>query len=156
MTILSVVYASAPAAEVIIPTLDISSPGQTIRTCAGYNDVTTGDAGTFTASGLDVSLPKRDASGQQNLNFAIENVTGQAQRFIDDALSNGHEITAIFREYLASGLSEPAGPALSMIVTGASMQGSTMQVTASYQDIIGQAWPRERYNATDHPGLRYI
>jgi hypothetical protein len=40
----------------------------------------------------------RDASGQQNLVFAIENVTGQAQAFIDDALTAGDQITATYRD----------------------------------------------------------
>lgn len=268
MTILSTVYASAPAAEVLIPTLEIRHPGQSVLTCVGYEDfsfVTRGlnlvsgwvngwmasgstdeqlsgtstDARTtqwfsvdpdaqyvvdvlsggmdssrtqwrlsdgtiiydysaalnsgpgkitsppqatecriyyasafgvvggdisvrkeqldeFAASGLDVSLPKRDASGQQNLNFAIENVTGQAQQFIDDALEAGQQIDAIYREYLASDPAEPAAPPLEMVVVGAKMQGSTLHVTASYQDIIGQAWPRVRYSAEFAPGLRYI
>lgn len=161
MTILSQVYASAPAAEVLIPTLDISHPAiSAIRVCAGFEDQTvtleTGQEATFVASGLDVSLPARNASGQQNLTFAIENVTGEAQRLVDDALDGGHTIRAVYREYLASDLSAPAAEPLRMVVVGAKMQGSTLQVTASYQDIIGRAWPRDRYNATDHPGLRYL
>lgn len=155
MTILSTVYASAPAAEVLIPTLDVHFPGRSIKTCAGYENIST-DNGVFIASGLDVSLPKRDASGQQNLTFAIENVTGEAQRLVDDALDGGHTLRAVYREYLASDLSAPAAEPLRMVVVGAKMQGSTLQVTASYQDIIGRAWPRERYNSTDHPGLRYL
>lgn len=266
MTILSTVYASAPSAEVMIPTLMITARigGRAIRTCAGYEDLRLGTRGdnlvdgwergffgldsidepllspnsrtrttlwfavepetdyavtplsgemdrlrvqwrdaagvityqayspnpgtitspadaaeariyyasagvhqgllsvskaqydTYTASGLDVSLPKRDASGQQNLNFAIENVTGQAQDFVDRALTAGVKIEVICRNYLASDLSMPAEPPLRMVVVGASMKGASLQVTASYQDIIGRAWPRERYNATDHPGLRYL
>lgn len=266
MTLLSTVYASAPAAEVIIPTLMITAniEGRAIRTCAGYEDLSLGTGGkervdgwengfidtdsiapdligkstetrttrwfnvnssrsynvmpltggmdrlrvqwktaagvithekyrgrpgtinspsdaveariyyassevkagqlsvrqqdfdTYTASGLDVSLPERNASGQQNLTFAIENVTGIAQDFIDRALTKGVRIDVIYREYLASDLTQPASPPLRMVAVGAKMEGASLQVTASYQDPIGQAWPRERYNAADHPGLRYI
>ncbi|HSH47600.1 MAG TPA: DUF1833 family protein, partial [Halomonas sp.] len=111
---------------------------------------------TFIASGLDVSLPARDDSGQQNLAFAIENVTGQAQDAIDRALEAGGQIEVIYRSYLASDLSEPTEPPLRMVLVGAEFQGSTVQVTASYMDIINQSWPRVRYNTTDHPGLAYI
>jgi len=161
MTILSVVYASAPTAEVLIPTLEIKHPAiSTIRTCAGFENHTvtleTSEVVTFEASGLDVSLPERSDRGQQNLVFAIENVTGQAQDAIDRALDAGGQIEVIYRSYLASDLSEPAEPPLKMVLVGAEFQGSTVQVTASYMDIINTAWPRARYNTTDHPGLAYI
>jgi hypothetical protein len=163
MTLLSTLYASAPAAEVLIPTLEISHPSfaEPIRTCAGFEDhtVTLEDSttqATFVASGLDVSLPARNASGQQNLTFAIENVTGIAQDAIDRALEAGGEIRVIYRSYLASDLSEPAEPPLKMVLVGARFEGASLQVTASYMDIINQAWPRDRYTVDFAPGLKYI
>lgn len=155
------VYASAPSDEVIIPTLEIRHPAiDTIRTCAGFENqaVTLEDDSqvTFLASGLDVSLPARNASGQQNLTFAIENVTGIAQNAIDEAMQAGGDIRVIYRTYLASDLSAPAEPPLNMSLIGAEFEGSSVQVTASYQDIISQAWPRERYSTDWAPGLRYI
>lgn len=162
MTILSVVYASAPVDEVSIPCLEIDSPAfsEPILTCAGFEDHTvtleTDEEVTFIASGLDVSLPERDTSGQQNLNFAIENVTGIAQQAIEDALEAGEPVSIIFRHYLASDLSAPAEPPLRMTLVGAEFEGSTVQVTASYMDIINHAWPRERYTVDFAPGLKYI
>lgn len=163
MTLLATVYASAPAAEVMIPTLDISHPAfpdGAIRTCAGFEDITatleTGDTVTFTASGLDVSLPSKTDSGQQNLAFAIENVTGIAQNAIDTALEAGGEIRVTYRAYLASDLSAPAEPPLKMVLVGAEFQGSQLQVTASYMDIINRAWPADRYTATFASGLKYL
>lgn len=161
MTILSVVYASAPTSEVLIPTLEIKHPAiSTIRTCAGFENHTvtleTGEEVTFEASGLDVSLPERNDRGQQNLIFAIENVTGIAQRAIDDAMAEGGDILVIYRSFLSSDLSTPAEPPLRMVLVGADFEGSTVNVTASYMDLINQAWPRERYTADFAPGLRYI
>lgn len=163
MTLLSTLYASAPAAEVLIPTLEISHPsfpGGAIRTCAGFEDHTVtledGSVVTFTASGLDVSLPARNGSGQQNLAFAIENVTGIAQDAIDRAMEAGGQIEVIYRSYVASDLSEPAEPPLRMVLVGAEFRGANVQVTASYMDIINQAWPKDRYTATFAPGLKHI
>lgn len=161
MTILSVVYASAPAAEVLIPTLEIKHPAiSTIRTCAGFEDhaltLEGGEDALFRGSGLDVSLPARNASGQQDLAFAIENVTGIAQDAIDRAMQSGGEIRVIYREYLASDTAAPAAPPLRMVLTDARFKGSMVQVTASYMDIINRAWPRERYTAEFAPGLRYL
>ena len=161
MTILETVYASAPASEVLIPTLEIKHPAiSTIRTCAGFENHTvtleTSEEVTFEASGLDVSLPERSDRGQQNLVFAIENVTGIAQRAIDDAMAEGGDILVIYRTFLSSDLSTPAEPPLRMVLVGADFEGSTVNVTASYMDLINQAWPRERYTADFAPGLRYI
>lgn len=158
--LLEIVYASG-GDDVIIPTLEIKhSAFEIIRTCAGFEHQTvtleTGETVTFTASGLDVSLPARNASGQQNLNFAIENVTGKAQRAIDDALAAGGRIDVIYRTYLESDLSTPAEPPLKMVLVGAEFEGASVQVTASYQDLIGYAWPRERYSVSFAPGLKYI
>lgn len=158
--LLEIVYASG-GDDVIIPTLEIKhSAFSPIRTCAGYEDQTvtleTGETVTFTASGLDVSLPDRNASGQQNLNFAIENVTGVAQRAIDDALTQGGQIEVVYRTFLLSDLSTPAEPPLRMVLVSAEFEGATVQVTASYQDLIGYAWPRDRYTVQFAPGLKYL
>lgn len=159
MTILSTVYASAPAAEVIIPTLEIRTPTP-IYTCAGFEDqeVTLEDGTdvTFTASGLDVSLPARNDTGQQTLTFAIENVTGIAQREIELAIENGSRIPVIYRPYLSSDLSAPAEAPIKLNLSGADFRGSTVQVTCSYQDPINTAWPRLRYTADFAPGLVYF
>jgi hypothetical protein len=158
--LLEIVYASG-GDDVIIPTLEIKHAAfEPIRTCAGFDDQTvtleTGEEVTFIASGLDVSLPARNASGQQNLNFAIENVTGIAQRAIDDAMAAGGQIQIIYRTFLESDLSTPAEPPLRMVLVGAEFEGSAVQVTASYFDLINYAWPRDRYSTDFSPGLRYI
>lgn len=160
---LEIVYASAPADEVPILTLEILHPafaGGAIRTCNGFEDqactLETGDTMTFEASGLDVSLPKRNATGRQELNFAIENVSGRAERAIRDALEAGGQIDVIYRTFLASDLSAPAEPPLKMALVSPSFEGATTQVTASYMDMINYAWPRERYTISFAPGLKYI
>lgn len=158
--LLEIVYASG-GDDVVIPTLEIKHAAfETMRTCAGFEDQTvtleTGETVTFEASGLDVSLPKRDASGQQNLTFAIENVTGIAQRAIDDAMAAGGQIQVIYRTFLESDLSTPSEPPLKMVLIGADFEGSAVQVMASHQDLINYAWPRQRYTAEYAPGLKYI
>lgn len=160
---LEIVYASAPADEVPILTLEIKHPtfeGGAIRTCNGFEDhictLETGETVTFEASGLDVSLPARNASGRQNLTFAIENVTGRAERAIRDAQEAGGQIEVIFRTFLASDKSTPAEPPLKMVAVSPVFQGSALQVTASYADVIDYAWPRDRYTTSFSPGLKYI
>jgi len=157
MTILATVYASAPDSEVLIPTIELDSAGwgAPIRICVGFEDKTT-DAGVFTAAGLDVALPARDTRGTQSLIFAIDNVTGEAQRLIDQALESGAEIVLRYRLYLDSDLSAPAEQPKVFSVTEATFTPTgTVQITASYKDLIGRAWPRLRYTADFAPGLKY-
>lgn len=162
MSILDTVYASAPDDVVLIPTIEITAPSfaEPIRNCTGFEDIEVGlDGGgmaTFIASGLDVALPTKDESGQQNLVFAIENVTGEAQAVIDTALENGEVIELIYRLYLSDDLSQPAETPRRMVIIDASFSASQVQVTASYNDIINRAWPRRRYTPDFAPGLRYV
>lgn len=161
MSILDIVYASAPTSEILIPTLEISHPSfETIRVCGGFEDVTAtteaSETVTFTATGIDVSLPARDDSGQQTLVFAIDNVMGEVQSAIDSAMDAGGEITLIFRQYLASDLTGPADTPLTMTISGGVLEGATAQIQASYFDLLNTAWPRDRYTAEFAPGLRYL
>lgn len=161
MSILDVVYASAPTDVVIISTVELDAPSfvQPIRNCTGFEDQTvtleTSEVVMFTAAGIDVALPARDESGKQDLVFAIENVTGEAQAAIDHALESGEVITMTYRKYLSVDLSAPAEAPARMTVINVNMNASTAQVRCSYNDIIGRAWPRRRYTPEFSPGLRY-
>lgn len=161
MTIVARVYASAPADQVLIPTLEIAHPSiETIRICAGFDDqtVTLEDNSVviFEAAGIEVALPKRDTSGQQQLTFALDGVSGIAQARIDDALEAGGPVTITYRTYLASDLSAPAEPALVMTLVSGMFQGGVVQLQAAYHDLLNYGWPRERYTAEFAPGIRYL
>ena len=163
MSILDIVYSSAPAAEVLIPTLEITHPTafDPIRICAGFDDITAGteESGTdvtFYAAGIDISLPDMDTSGQQVLNFAIDNVTGVAQSAIDAAIAAGGEVTVTYRAYLLSDLSAPCDVPLVLTMVGGSIKGSVVQIQAAYFDLLNTAWPRDRYTLLFSPGLAYL
>lgn len=163
MSILDIVYSSAPAAEVLVPTLEITHPTafDPIRICAGFSDIVasteeSGEEVTFYAAGIDISLPDMDTSGQQVLNFAIGNVTGIAQASIDAAITAGGEVTVTYRPYLLSDLSGPADVPMVMTMVGGSITGSVVQIQAAYFDLLNTAWPRDRYNLIFSPGLAYL
>ena len=161
MTILATIYASAPAGEVLIPTIEIRHASvPSVYICAGFENTTAttedDDVVVFIATGMDVSLPAKDDSGNQVLSFAIENITGEAQRYVEAALTAGGDIQLIYREYLASDLSAPASRPLVMTVVGGSFEGGTFQCQASYYDMLNTAWPRRRYTADFAPGIKYM
>lgn len=159
MTILSVVYASAPAGETIIPAIVIQIPDHDpIRICADYVDHMLGEDGEyllFEGGSLSVSLPARNASGQQTLVFGVGNVNNVAQRYVDEALELGVPVSLTFLEYLESDKSEPAKRPYRMTVSGGRFEGVEAQFEASYHDLLNYAWPREAYNAENAPGLKY-
>lgn len=161
MTLLAQYYASAPTKHVQVNTLDIySSAFPPIRICDQYEDIAatveTGAAFTFEASAFAFSLPRKDDSATQTLNFAIQNVTGRAQRNITQAINDGADINVIYRTYLYPDLSAPAEPPIRLTVIGAEFENTTAQFQAAHMDIISYAWPRDRYNIEDHRGLKYI
>lgn len=160
MTILNQIYASG--GDVIIPTLELTCPAwdEPLLLCGGFEDqvCTTEDDRTltFVASGIDVALPKRDNRGAQNLVFAIDNVTGEAQRRVDQALIAEERVTIIFRQFLASDKSTPAETPYVFTVLSGRMVGSQVQITSGFFNAIGTAWPRKLYTTNFAPGIKYL
>lgn len=159
MTILNQVYASG--GDVIISTLELTCPAwdAPVLICQGYEDqiCITEDSRTLTflASAVDIALPKKGNSAGQTLTFAIDNITGEAQQKIDQALEAESRMTATYRMYLESDKLAPAEPPYRMTILGGSMQGSGIQIQCGFFDLINTKWPRELYTTKFAPGLRY-
>jgi len=111
---------------------------------------------TYIATAFDPSLPKRDNSGAQTLGIAIDNVSGEAQRRIDQANEVAAPILMTLRTYLESDPSAPAEPPLYLDALAAEIEGPTVQFTAGYFNLIDTAWPRFRYTQKFSPGVKYI
>lgn len=161
MTALESLYASGGKA-VIIPTLELfcipwAAP---IYICQGFEDITAttegGVTAKFTASGFAAALPKRDNSGNQTLTFAIDNVTGDAQKLIDQALEARASIGLVFRIFISSDLTTPAERPYRMKILSGFMHGPSVQLNAGYFDLINLGWPRRKYTLAFAPCLRYI
>jgi len=161
MTVIEQFYASG-GSDVKIATLELSCPAweKPVYLCKAYEDLMaateTGEVVTYQACGMDVALPKRDNSGNQTLNFAIDNVTGESQQLIDEALDTRQVISLVFRVYLSSDLSAPAEKPYRMKVKGGYIQGVTSQLSSGYYDLLNLAWPRRKYTLDFAPGLRYV
>lgn len=160
MTVLEQVYASG--GDVIISTLELTCPAwaSSILLCNGFEDqhciTEDGRALTFQASGMAVALPKRGNSGNQTLTFAIDNVTGEAQALIDEALEAEQRVTMTYRSYLASDLTTPAEPPYRMSVLGGEIKSTAVQIQAGFYDLINSGWPRDLYTTEFAPGLKYL
>lgn len=154
------VYASA-GDDMIIDTIQLSclSWDESLYLVQSYDDIFAGVDGAyikFTAVPISISQPKRNNKGSQSINFAVDNVTGQAQRLIDKAVAASEEIILTFRRYLQSDLSEPAERPFVATVLGGSCAGSTVQIEAGFQDILNFEWPRDLYTSEFAPQIKYL
>ena len=160
MSILETVYASG--GDIIINTIELSCDAwaYSIFICGGFENQTCIDENgreiTFTAAGISVALPKKNNTGAQSLTFAIDNITGEAQQLIDEALEAEERVILTFRAFLASDKSVPADTPYRMTVLSGDMQGTVVQVQAGFFDLLNTAWPRDKYTAAFAPGLKYL
>jgi len=160
-TLIERVYASA-GSEVIIDTIELACPAwaESLYIVKGFEDMTLGLDGvvykTFMAAPISIALPKKSNQGNQTLNFAIDNVTGQAQRLIDTAMEAGARITLTFRRYLNTDLTTPSENPFYAVVLGGNVTGATVQIEAGFIDCLNYSWPRELYTSTFAPALKYL
>ena len=123
MKSLLVTYASAPSSNILVPTLEFRNEAAgVIRLAQSFSDLTAttelSETVTFIQSAWEVSLPNKDQTGQQTLQFQICNVTGEAQHFIDECMQSGKPTNVIYREFYASDLSAPASAPIKMTLRG--------------------------------------
>lgn len=146
----------------IIDTIELACPAwaESLYIVKGFEDMTLGLDGVFykafMAAPISIALPKKSNQGNQTLNFAIDNVTGQAQRLIDTAMEAGARITLTFRRYLNTDLSEPSEKPFYAVVLGGNVTGTTVQIEAGFIDALNYQWPRELYTSKFSPGLKYL
>lgn len=161
MNPLDIAYAS-PGKEVLIPTIELSCEAwlEPILIVNGFDPITArtedGRLLTFEPTGMDVAMPKKDNTGNQTVQFAIDGVTGIAQKLIQQAMDANKRVNLTLRLFLDTDLSQPATKPYFMSVKGGSLKPSTIQVQAGYFDLINTAWPRDLYDATSFPCIKYL
>lgn len=160
-TPLDVVYASGGEARIVTFELQCPAWAEPLRLLANeYEDLVLGleddTAALFEAGGIDYALPKTDASGQQTVSSAIDNVRGIAQQLIDQALEAGERVVMILRTYVATDLTAPAERPLRLSVMSAGMRMATVQIEAGFYDMLGRRFPIHFYTADKFPGAKYL
>ena len=161
MSVLAQVYAQG--GDVILHTIELYSDAWSadpIVLVRDYQDhgITTEDGRVLTAkaSGMAVALPKRDASGAQDITFALDGVRPEATRLLRQAQDAGAEVRLTYRCYLYSDLSEPAEQPNYFIVRRFVAQADHIEVTAGLFDFIDMRWPRVLYDSNTAPALKYF
>lgn len=155
-------YCSGNSEQVLLQTLEITSPAWTepVLLCQGFEDqlCVTEDNRVllFLASGMDVALPKSEGSARQEVTFGLDNVSRAAQTLLTLAIDEQAEVTMTRRAYLWPNLSALAEPPSVMTVLGASFDSTAAQVKAGLLDLLNTRWPRLIYTLDFAPAIRYV
>lgn len=159
MTILNRLYASG-GEDVILETLEINVDGNIHWLTRGWTDFTAtlenGVQQPFTACGIEIALPARNADGTQDLNFAICNVDGVISKAVREAIEGGKNASLTYRCFRSSDRSAPAERPFTLAIKSGYWTAIEVQFTAGYMNVLDTAWPRARYTLPEYPGLRYI
>lgn len=160
--ILQTVYASVTD-DIQHHTLELlhsSFPNGVIRWVQGFENETLGLEGgglaVFEAMPFGVSLPDRSVRGNQDLQFQVDNVTGEALKLIRAVINSGEKLPVIYRVYLDSNKSYPAETAIPMTANSFSADMRSVIIVADFNDFINKLWPPLRYTTDNAPGLKYI
>lgn len=161
MSVLDELY-STQSEAVLLHTIELScdawdEPIALVRDYVNHT-ITTEDARTLTAlaSGMDVSLPKRDNTGAQKLTFAIDGVNKVALSLIRSALLAQDVINLTYRAYISTDLTEPAETPYNFIVHSCVISKTQIDITAGMFDFIDYKWPRILFDSDTAPCLKYI
>lgn len=137
-----------------------SIPGGAYRLVLGRKDITvgleTGESADFEKSAYKLSLPSRTSTGRQDINFNIDNVSGEVMLNLDAALEAGETIKTTLRKYNAYDLSSPAETPIVMTVFATEIDSHQVKVSATFADLVNKTFPFERYTPDIAKGLVWL
>ncbi|WXL23911.1 DUF1833 family protein [Ectopseudomonas mendocina] len=154
MSILRRLYASG-GNEIIYDTVTISDGVQTYRLVKGFENMILGGV-EFEGAGIDIAIPKRSATGTQNLVVAIDNTSGIPGKLLRDAQRAKRQVVVTFRQFTSDNPSTDAQRPLQFAMKSATITNGKLQITAGYFDLLNTAWPRRLYTLNKFRGLTYL
>jgi len=165
-------YASAPADEVILDTLELRHPtffdeeGQpmSIRVVRDHKDLVArledsapmnaGESVTFIAVAFEMTLPPIETVAVPEMELAVDNVSTELMKHLDAAVQDPNPIACTYRPYLAS---DPLTPRMDPAPTFElrDVKAAIMRVTGRCRVGIDlqRAFPQPLYTTKAFPGL---
>lgn len=159
-------YASAPAAEVILHTIELRHPSftQPIRVVRDYSDFTcyleadapedpSGEV-TFVGMAFDFILPEVVKSTSPEIEISLDNVSGEIIGYLDAAAQTPDMIEVTYRPYLASDPSGPQmNPPITLVIRSVTADVFRVKARAGFADLSNRKFPNEVYDAERFVGL---
>lgn len=159
-------YASAPAAEVVLHTLEFRhgafpSPVRVVRdrqdftaTLEATAPANPGESVTFVALGFDFALPTAERATVSEIEITLDNAAAELMPYLDLAAQSEDLIEVTYRPYLASDPSGPqTDPPVTMTVMAASADVFRVRARAGFADLANRRFPSEIYDGERFPGL---
>jgi len=166
-------YASVPATEVVLDTIEIhaiapdgahifTTPIRIVRDdadlLATLEQDAPRDAGaqvTFLSFVFDLTLQPSQATGVPELELGIDNVTDEIEDALDEAVDARAKLVVIYRAYLASNPTAPQNTPVKLIGTRPVADDATQKITmrCSAADWMNKRVPSEDYTRARFPGL---
>lgn len=159
-------YASAPASDVILHTLEIrhATFATPIRVVRDRSDLTAtleasapidpSTAVLFTAFAFDIVPPEVHVSGSPQCVIEIDNVSREILAYIEQAMSSTELLECTYRAYLASDLTGPQNdPPLTLTIISVAADMMKIRAVATFGDISNRKFPAIEYSAEVFPGL---
>jgi hypothetical protein len=159
-------YASAPANEIIMHTLEIwheafTTPIRVVRDDASFWGVlestaprNAGQYVEFIAFAFDILPPDVAHEALPNCIIEFDNIDKAIIAQIDAAMVTQTPITLIYRAYLSSDPTGPENdPPLTLTVKAISADVYRIRVTAGFDDLANKRFPKLEYTSEVFPGL---
>jgi hypothetical protein len=159
-------YATAPAGEVILHTLEFRHQNFTtpIRVVRDFNDLTAtlestaplnpSAAVTFIAFNFEFQLPEVQHSAVPEIIISIDNVSPEIEQNLAIAVASPYPIYVTYRPFLSTDLSAPQmNPPLTLTVTHIEATDFRVTARATFGDMSNRQFPNKDYTVAGFPGL---
>lgn len=159
-------YATAPAGEVILHTLEFRHPSftQPLRIVRDNNDLNAtleagapengGEVVTFVKFAFDLELPDITSGATPELLLSIDNVNRELLTYFDEAANSKDLIEVTYRPYLATDTSAPQmNPPLNMTLKEVNADIFRVTARCGYGNFANRPFPNETYDLQRFSGL---
>lgn len=159
-------YASAPSAEVILPTLELRHPDfpAPVRVVRDHADLTAtleatapanpGESVTFAKMSFDFVKPEVQQSALPEVTISLDGASAELIPYLDAAANSVDATEVTYREYLASDTSGPQmDPPLTLEIQDVHADLTRVTAKAGYANLANRKFPAETYDSNRFPGL---
>lgn len=159
-------YATAPAGEVILHTLEFRHPDFTeplrvvrdkadlLATLESTAPVDPSTQVTFVGYAFDLQLPEVSTGTSPEVTISIDNVSTEILTYMDLAANSDDLIEVTYRSFLSSDTSAPQNdPPLTLVIRDVEADVFRISARAGYGNFANKPFPREVYDLERFPGL---
>ena len=157
---LQAAWASAPKGQYIYETLELSHSQFskkyyiTASTLAFDAHLEDGTLVTFDAFPFNITLPRSDADGSQEMQISLQNIDQSLVDELEAASTKPDErIAVVYRIYLATDKTEPQNLPIKLSISEVAMTNETISAIATRSDVLNFPFPSEAYDPLRFPGL---